>query len=359
MPRPDVRAPATSTTLASESDERSAVEYCERLRYAFDEASLAGEARHHLQVGDTCVRLEFAGDGLAPVLLPALSPLLAGAGRRPHLEVELWDETSTGVDIPPPPWRLRDVTVRGDVRGLARGPIRVQVDTEHRMLALWHVGERRGIVWAAEVDPMPYWVRAAPLRSILSWGLSAEGRHLVHAAAVGDDRAGALIIGPAGSGKSTTAAACLLAGLGFVGDDTVLAETAPVPRAVGLYASAKVSVSGLSLLKIDQSEGEADGAKFVLDVARLRPTGFRRSAAISVIILPRVTSGRLTLRRMTQMDALRALAPSTILQHPGDGAVGMAVSSALVQRIPAYVLELGSDIEAVAPAICELLDGAR
>jgi hypothetical protein len=37
----------------------------------------------------------------------------------------------------------------------------------------------------------------------------------------------------------------------------------------------------------------------------------------------------------------------------------MAVSSALVQRIPAYVLELGSDIEAVAPAICELLDGAR
>jgi hypothetical protein len=56
---------------------------------------------------------------------------------------------------------------------------------------------------------------------------------------------------------------------------------------------------------------------------------------------------------------LRALAPSTILQHADESAAGMAVMAALVRRVPAYHLELGSDIAAVAPAVRDLLGAVR
>ena len=274
--------------------------------------------------------------------------------------VELWDRATTGIDIPEPPWRLRDVVARGDVRGLSGARIRAQVDTGNEMLTLWDCARRRGITWTTDARCLPYWLRAAPLRSILHWGLASEGRHLLHAAAVGDERAGALLVGPSGSGKSTTALACLDDDLGYVADDYVLAETASSPRAFGLYGTAKLGASSSSLLPALVAEGHHAGEeKLVVDVAGARPELMRRCASISAILLPRVTPGRLTLRPVGAAQALRALAPSTILQHADESAGGMAVISALVRRVPAYVLDLGSDITAVAPAISALLERSR
>jgi hypothetical protein len=56
------------------------------------------------------------------------------------------------------------------------------------------------------------------------------------------------------------------------------------------------------------------------------------------------------------VDALRALAPSTILQHSDESAGGLAVMSGLVRSVPAFVLDLGDDIGRVPAAIAELLE---
>lgn len=348
------------TAPAADPGEHAALAYLESVRRAFAEAVRgAGAVEQSLQVGDVRVRLRFAGHALARAILPAFSPVVCSGGGRHEIEVELWDEASTGVGVPEPVWRLGDVVGRGDVRSLSGERVRVQVDNWNRILTLWDREEQRGVVWAADAQRLPYWVPAAPLRPILHWGLSTRTRHMLHAGAVGDERAGALLVGPPGSGKSTTALACLDAGLGFVGDDYVLVETVPSARAVTVYSTAKLNAPSLELLpRLPASQLTPDAQKFVADVADARPDLVRRSAVISAILLPQVTPGRLALRPVTAAEALRALAPSTILQHSYESATGMAVMAALVREVPAYRLDLGSDISAVAPAVRELLRGS-
>src|ERR1700750_102168 len=127
-------------------DEQAALAYHESVREAFARAALsAGSVDQRLQIGDVGVRLRFAGDGLARVPLPAPSPLLASGAAPGDVEVEAWDEATTGVGIPEPFWRLRDVIARGDVRSLSGGRIRIQVDSWNRILTMWDRAARRGI----------------------------------------------------------------------------------------------------------------------------------------------------------------------------------------------------------------------
>jgi hypothetical protein len=336
---------------------RTATAYFESVRRAFGRARLdAGELERRLQIGDVDFELRFAGPELPASLLPAFSPLLHPGSGPNDFEIELWDEATTGVGIPEPPWSLRGVVARGDVPTDSGGRIRAQVDYANKILTLWDCTRRRGIVWVRDARRLPYWVRATPLRTILHWALASPTRHLLHAGAVGDERAGALLVGPAGSGKSTTSLACLHGGFGYAGDDYVLVETEPSPRAISVYGTAKLDGSAVELLPGLALEPPADGQKLVVDVARTEPRLMRRSVEISVIVLPQVTPGRLALRPAGGGHALRALAPSTILQHADESATALALMSRLVRQVPAYVLESGSDVAAVAPAIRRLLE---
>jgi hypothetical protein len=345
---------------ANAIDEDEALAYHEAMRRAFARAGLsAGTLEQGLRIGDVGVKLRFAGQGLARVLLPALSPVLCANDTRRDVEVELWDETSTGVGAPQPLWHLRDVVARGDVRSLRAGRIRAHVDSSSRMLTVWDRERRHAIVWASAPHRLAYWVPAAPLRTVLHWSVASRQRHLLHAAAVGDEDAGALLVGPAGSGKSTTALACLAGGLGYIGDDLVVTESEPSPRALSVYGTAKLNPPSVRLLpELPAVRPHPEAEKFFVDVARARPDLMRRFARLSVILLPRVTPGRLAIRPATRAEAMHALAPSTILQHPDESATGMAVMTALLRRVPAYHLELGSDVAAVAPAIRGLLEAS-
>ncbi|MCA1554990.1 MAG: serine kinase, partial [Chloroflexi bacterium] len=83
----------------------------------------------------------------------------------------------------------------------------------------------------------------ASLLPLLNWWLSAEQQQVVHAAAVGRDGAGVLLVGPNHSGKSTAALACLTAGFEFAGDDHVLLGMKTQLSAHCLYSSAKLKPS--------------------------------------------------------------------------------------------------------------------
>ncbi len=355
----DIRAPQPEEIRAAAVGEDSALAYYRSVRQAFSRANQkAGRTdEQHLRIADTAIRLRFVGAGLAPMLLPALSFAVRAESAAHDIEIGLWDRATTGVDVPEPPWRLRDVVARGDVRGLSARRVRAHVDPGGEIITLWDSAERRGIVAVADSARLPYAMRATPLRPILHWALASPARHLLHAAAVGGDGSGALLVGSAGSGKSTTALACMEHGLGYVGDDYVLVETEPSPRAMSVYGTAKLDAPSVSLFpKLPAMRLTNDAQKFVVDVARERPGLMRRSAAITAILLPRVTIGSTCVRSVGPAEALRALAPSTILQHSGESATGMAVMSRLIRNVPAYVLELGSDIAAVGPAVRGVLD---
>jgi len=61
------------------------------------------------------------------------------------------------------------------------------------------------------------------------------------------------------------------------------------------------------------------------------------------------------LQTATAGAALKALAPSTILQLPGAGQKALRSIAKLLKQVPCYVLELGIDQERIPGVILDLL----
>ena len=216
-----------------------------------------GAIVHDLRLGGAHVRLRLAGDALDPVLVPALRHArIPTPAREPDLTIDAWDDLSTGVRPPAFPWRPEDVRERGEIQGFNNAAIRTLYHAggpgpgrDFHALSMVDTVVRTAWFSVASAECVPWYERAAPLRAILHLGLHAPGRLLVHAAALGRGGTGMLLAGPAGSGKSTTALACVLAGLDYCGDDYVVLDLrGATPTAHSIYGTAKVVPSTAALL---------------------------------------------------------------------------------------------------------------
>jgi hypothetical protein len=207
---------------------------------------------------------------------------------------------------------------------------------------------------------LPWAERAEPLRPLLHWGLFDESSHLVHAGAVANDDGGVLLGGSGGSGKSTSALACVDAGFKFVADNYVLMLAGRQPIAHSIFCTAKVRPEGIRFharvrnlapeVKRDSEE------KYVLDLNRHMPEQLALSTPIDALLLPRLSDGgSVTLRPVSPTQALLALAPSTIYPLPSSRGTSLAPMSQLVRQVPTYVLELGGPPDQVPGAVAELL----
>jgi hypothetical protein len=210
----------------------------------------------------------------------------------------------------------------------------------------------RATWFARDAERVPWWERGAPLRAALHWlvGRGAGGRHLVHAAAVGDDAGGVLIGGAGGSGKSTLALACAAAGLGYAGDDYVLLAPGPPPVAHALYSSAKATAETLRRVPAWRGQHAEPGAgddKTVLQLAPAHPEVVRRRVRLRGVVLPSVDpAGRGGgLEPVAPAQALLALAPSSLLQLPGARQEALSAIGALVRTLPCWRLALGDDLD--------------
>jgi len=213
---------------------------------------------------------------------------------------------------------------------------------------------RTAIWWAPSVAAVPWYDRAAPLRTLLHWTVTVAGRHLLHAGAVAGAKGAALLVGKGGSGKSTTAVLCLEAGFDYLGDDYVLLTVDPAPTVHSVYGTAKVTrytVRRLPSLEVAIVARGRTFEKSVVDIGAYRPQRLRRSAPVSAVVVPTVAPGvRTRLRPIAAAAALRALAPSTVLQLPHEGGQALSAMAELVRDLPAYALDLGDD-DADVPAL--------
>ncbi|HMF82915.1 MAG TPA: hypothetical protein VKI01_06540 [Acidimicrobiia bacterium] len=204
-------------------------------------------------------------------------------------------------------------------------------------------------------DPsdVPWYQRATPLKDIVQAWTRSNELQLIHAGAVGNHDGGVLIAGVAGSGKSTTSLACLHGGLAFAGDDYVLVD---VERAFvhSLYSSAKLEWDNLDqhpdLFQPANSRADAKALAFL---ARDAPERIAGGYPLRALLLPTIT-GREETRAVptTAARALLGLAPSTMLQMPGNDQASLGAMTRLVRRIPAFRLELGTDLTAI-PGVVE------
>ena len=360
-PSSELDPPGSAETVTDEREIRGGRAFDEAVRAFEDAATAAGETieRSYL-LADRCVRFLFAGPAMVPRFTPAFAHLPDGAGVPPSLVVRVWDARSTG--SPPPPIPPTTVRQNTSPRFVYRaGPVHGIAQPVEGGMSLFDAERGEATYWAVDADAVPYYETAAPIRHILSWWAGVEGRPLVHAGAVGRPGGGILLVGRGGSGKSTTALACLNSELSYLGDDYVLVEIEPSPVAHTLYSSGKLQPDNTQRLQhlrhaisnVDRLPEE----KAVIFVAEHFPAKIARTFPIRAIVVPTIGNrARPRIRPAASATALAAMAPSTILQLPGTGQESLDAMARLLAKVPAFSLDLAEDMAANVRAIGELID---
>jgi hypothetical protein len=319
-----------------------------------------GRHDHDLHVAGAPIRLSFAGDAMRERLLPAMLPGAAVAV--PHFTLLIWDCASAALPIPDFPWPPEDVGRRGAIGAATSETFRTAFMTGSSALSMLDLEHGIGLFRVRDARDLPWYERAAPLRTLLHWILESRGYRFVHAAAVATAHGGALLAGRGGSGKSTTAMLCLESGFDYAGDDYVAVSIDGIPRAHALFTTAKLNASSiewLPFLRPAVRVAADDGGKAVVMIGELFPRQIASSFPLRAVIVPRVTGGSSRLRRTSGGEALRALAPTTLLQLPGSNADAFAELADLTRRLPAWSLELGDDRAEIPRLVARAIEESR
>lgn len=218
-----------------------------------------------------------------------------------------------------------------------------------RTLFLWGPEHGRAAVWLGEAGELPYHLVALPLLPVLSWAFAARGFAVVHAAAVATASGALLIGGRSGTGKSTTALACLDAGLGFLGDDMCVIEPGDPPVVHSLFCSAKLDASdtprfpALSPALVEGSGPGWEKSVYLFDHHLVR--GVVREAPLAGVAIPRRDTGPAI--RLSPRQGFLAMAPNTAFQLPGAAQAACAGVKEVVSKVPVHSVGVGETIAAI------------
>jgi hypothetical protein len=320
----------------------------------------AGIVVHWFCVAGRVVRIVFAGDRLARHFVPALRHLEVDPSPRIDMTFHVWDSESTGVAMIPPPFGTDHFTDRGDIWGFNSERVRTAFHWIECSVNLANLDTSIGIYWVQTAQTLPYWCKASPLRTLFHWWMERQGCQLLHAAAVGNEHGAVLITGKGGVGKSTTALACLRAGLQYVADDYLVVQLDPRPQVHSLYGTAKLNPDQLErfpeLRELVTNYRLLQDEKAVISLYPVRAAQLATSLALRVVLTPRVVAQPETEFHATSRTALqRAAAFTTMSQLPHAGRRTHETIDRLITTLPGLEIRLGSSLDGVATAIIDLL----
>ena len=209
---------------------------------------------------------------------------------------------------------------------------------------------------------------ARPFQWALIAALTARGLPALHGALVSAPGSGKglLLVGPNGSGKSTTCLAAVRAGFGLVGEDVVVAErSAAGITGHSLYCSCNLTQQTQALFPdlsgpLILPYGAAPDAKSILILPPDGPQSpMRRSLPVAALVFTVIT-GTPGPSRWTPISTEEsrqrfeaALRQSKKLTDPHRQA-HEAAALPLVTALPAYRLDLGTDIGLIPDALSDL-----
>jgi hypothetical protein len=285
------------------------------------------------------------------------------------LTVCLWDNAATKDPMPPFPWE-ENAPIIPDIESSNDGTNPVIYFKDERIRGAYQIGSKTlsmldskhgvAIFWTPDIEKISYYERSAPLRTIFQWWASQSGLQLIHAGAVGNSEGGVLVVGEGGSGKSTTALACLRSELSYVSDDYCLLDMTHHPWAHGVYSSAKIDEQGIQrfpyLSSVIENKERLDEEKGIIFLNRHWPEKISRGFPVRALLVPRITKSEKTcLVAASPRNVLMALAPSTMFQLRGARQEDLTYMANLTRIIPGFFLNLGKDVENVPHLILDLL----
>ena len=254
---------------------------------------------------------------------------------------------------------------RGEVLELHSVGISAIYNAGPNVLTVIDFERNRGWLLKLDDDAFPYWEVGSPFRFLLHEWFAARGLQYVHAAAVGTEKGGVLLVGKGGSGKSTTALLCAAAGMQYAGDDYCLIDPTHA-WAHSLYNTGKLKgtedyarlpeLKGLST-NPDSFERGGDG-KGVYCLDEIWPDRVVAGMPLRAIVVPRITGETATrVEPCSPFEAMVAMLPSTVAQLPAASNDDCDRMVALAEKLPAYLLHLGTDIRGIPATLTTLLNG--
>ncbi|MCG3176715.1 MAG: hypothetical protein MOGMAGMI_01676 [Candidatus Omnitrophica bacterium] len=320
-------------------------------------AKLSGEHRHTLRPAGLALEASFAGQELHELLAPALLHAATDITESDAARLRVWsgdpDDAETRLIS-----RLGGYAPDAEIR-LRTDDYLLSYRENLGILTAWCPWTRTGHVRILPSAVVPAYEKGCPMRTFFHWWLRESGLTLVHAGAVGRQGRGVLLAGKAGLGKSTCAFACLRAGLDYTGDDfTAVSLAGGAVEARALYGSVKLESAHLRAIASGMPlSGEALGnGKELLFVDRVFEGRLASRLAVKAVLVPRRTGyAETTVRRISAVRCLTALAPSTIFQLNSRSATDLGPLAEIVRRLPCYVIEMGRDIADIPKRIGELL----
>jgi hypothetical protein len=315
----------------------------------------SGEIEHKLLIGGQTLAMRFAGAGLEQALMPALRHLVFDFLGDPELTLYLWDSASTGITLPNLPWDIPS----GELWRFQTEQVAV-IHLPGLKNILWM--DRRAktaIFWMEDLADIRIVDRGSPLLHLWAWWLPAYGIQLTHAAALSGKNGAALLLGKGGSGKSTTALSSLNSSLQYLGDDYCLISAAPSPQVFSLYSSGKVNaVDRYKFPWLESAFAGNDQEKALFHLHPVFTDQIVSQEPLQALISSRITGkAETTIEKITPIQVMRAIAPSTIFQlhmliNPSNA---LHLMAEVAKKVPGYQLNLGTEREQILPMLIKLL----
>ncbi len=335
-------------------------DFYDRCRAAFDDASSRlGMESAAFTIARQTFRVLSAGPAIHPLVTTAFRHLPAASVPGETFTIRCFDSRTSGISADTAALvRLNEIGVSGE--NLAPGaPILGGFRRPDYGVALYHRERNEALYWIADAVDEPYsrttdfTGMGHPLKGLLGWWFGDNGLAMLHAAVVGIEDRSILMAGRGGSGKSTTAFACMDAGWQIVAEDTCLYD--PVTRvAHSLYCTGRLTDASRVLLgtwAAPEDGWETGKAIFLLDSppgrANLVP-----SLPVNAIVIPRQWPGEpSSLRPLSGGAALRALLPSTMFQSITAQTGQASEMAALCRAVPSYELVIGTAPATLPPLL--------
>nr|NQU94566.1 glycosyltransferase [Bacteroidota bacterium] len=297
---------------------------------------------------------------LLPYLTPALEHLRIGETANPQMTLNVWDSESTGVQMLTPPCEWADFTDRGDIWGFNSKRIKTAFHWSEFSVNVMDMNSNTGVYWVKTPKTFPYWVYSSPFRTIIQWWMEKNGCQLLHAAAVGTEYGAVLITGKGGVGKSTTALACLNAGLFYLADDYLIVKKDPEPIVYSLYSTAKINMEDrVKFPALQQFVGKPVNENQEKAVLFLFP-GLNllviKEMPLRAIFTPEIKKQHhTTITPVSFWPIQRAMSFTTMSQLPGVGTHTHDYISDFTKRLPCFTIGLGKDLGMIPNAIIDFL----
>ena len=322
-----------------------------------------------LAVAGWPVVVRYAGSQIQEAFAQSFTHLESEAEATPELTISVWDGADPNAGPPPLPY-LPPQAQFGDRAIFRSDDLRLIYHIGPSMLTALAPGRGLAWVWIAARSDIPFWEKAAPFSVVWRWWLAELGYTMLHAGAVATDDGGVLLVGKGGSGKSTGAIACLEDGFLYAGDDYVVLDP-DCATIHSLYCTGKLEhehserFDGVQRNYIGTGEGRRGTSstiyKRVLQLVDAHPGRVVPGLRIDAIVAPVLRLDRFesSFQTIAAMEAMRETAPSSMIQLPDGCQRDLAAMAHLVRRMPAYSLELGSEVGRIPGAVRRLLAEVR